>query len=399
MINDQPLKTRDFANSVAGNAAPATGQVIANLATDSDGWLTPAWLGEFPHPMGLQVVEAEDLGCIMANYDSERARLGGDWTGVMIYEGHPDDGPAVGWLKDWRVQDGKLQLKAEWNAVGAELLENKAYKFISVSWPCTRDNAGNLHPYFVYHVGLTNAPVIKGQAPLVNAPEAGEPDNADGGWWASAIAKLGSLVGNADSAEAAQVIIDERLGTVLCDDSKLDALQALIDKLSNTLGVTAGEDGAIDHEALTTAAIATNSAVDRAARLERELADETAAHNGAIVDTYIARNVVDAGKRAAALAIVTQDRQAAIRAWSTASAAPPNAAAPQAPPEAPFADRAAFDNAAAGSVKATPAELKAITDAAKARIEETKCDPSAANAWAWDSFAKGKLPIANTEGS
>jgi hypothetical protein len=320
--------------------APANAGVTNALAPDSDGWIAPAWVGEFPHPAGLQQVEREDIELIVANVAAEAARAGADWVGVPFFVGHPYDqgaAPAVAWAKDVRVRDGRLEFRPEWTPEGRRLVDDRAFKFTSVCWDCTADPlSGNLHPYWVDHVALTNSPNIRGQKPLANTAD----------------------VGLADPAEP-----------------------------SDPTPAPAAQPPAV---APTQPAPAANAAP---AILSPELVAELASLRQTVAALQQVLNTALAAP--AALAATVAPRAPAEAPNANAAVRPPAPPAcarrePPPPPSSPLAGVSlpnALPAPAAGEAREPGAgatdQLSRVVNAARRRQAETGCDWGTANAWAW----------------
>jgi hypothetical protein len=340
------------------------------VALDGAGWLDVLWAGKWQHPDGPEAVDAEDIRLCAENFLLVATSYGDDWTGIPFFVGHPEESPdgaaapAVAWAKQARIdpQTGKLQLRPEWTADGSELRDSRAYKFISNYEHGTLDDDGIFHPHFISSVALTNFPVKReGQAPFANAAARGggrtdETDKTEktdvkraaegtaqaatgqgatgavaaeqgrgqaSDWWRGLEGRLGELVGEAEDSEAALAILGQKWNDLYEQMTNIEALSRLVVNLGNALGVRAGEGGVIDHGALEAAAKTANAAVDRAARLERELADERCACNSAIMEHTILHGVVadSAEARQNAIAALAGNRSAVSKLWFDTPAA------------------------------------------------------------------------------
>ncbi|OHD21733.1 MAG: hypothetical protein A2Y38_14455 [Spirochaetes bacterium GWB1_59_5] len=313
--------SRLFTGNNAESAAPAAANaasVACNLVQDAEGWIDVAIPGEFDwvdsngRIIGRELVAAEDMAAVVA--DAANKAQAPNWTGFPIWEGHPHDGPARGWFRQARVQNGTLQVLPEWSPDGLKLVvENKAYKFGSVSWGGVKDSAGKFRPREFIHLGLTNRPNMKGLAPIVNA--APEPAAAD----------------PAPGAEPSVSSVPPVPPAPADNTAALTELRTLVRGLSDTLGVPApvGEGGAIAAVDLVTAAQAVQSAANRVPELQTALgaarADLAALNtrfDQFVVEQAIARRIVAADRRPCALRIIAQNRDAAIDYWFHAPAAP-----------------------------------------------------------------------------
>lgn len=74
-------------------------------------------------------------------------------TELKAPEGEP--APAVGWIKDVRVQDGSVYGRVEWTEIGADIIEDKTYKYLSPVFTYTKDQRVIVR---ITSIGLTNQP-------------------------------------------------------------------------------------------------------------------------------------------------------------------------------------------------------------------------------------------------
>lgn len=79
--------------------------------------------------------------------------------------------PAVGWVKEFKVEDGALLGKVEWNSTGRSALENNEYRYYS---PVYRVNRASRDVLYVKSIGLTNSPNLPFPALNQEEPEGGE---------------------------------------------------------------------------------------------------------------------------------------------------------------------------------------------------------------------------------
>jgi len=382
------MKTRFSRLTKAANeAAPRTaakGAMAVNFAVDGDGWVEAARVGEFPHKtVGNQVVTETTIR-VLADWINAAA-ANADWPGCPIYVGHPWDAPALGWVRAARVAGNVLEVLPEWSEEGADaVVANKQYKFVSIGWLGAHDAAGNYVPETVDHFGLTNRPNIKGLAPICNAE----------GWLDEFLAGIRELLGDAENQEDAADILWRKWDVLTTARDNVEHLQNLVWNIGRTVGVQPGEDGSIEEEALTAAVSAANASVDAASRLERELADEVAAHNARIVDDAIALGRVDGAKRAQALAIAAANRVEALDCWFGTPAAG-NRRVPPSP-----IGNAQLPDAAPPVGAAVPANLDhaAVADAIQSHMAENSCDMPAAHAAVWQRIEKGEFaPVTTTQ--
>ncbi|PTY03091.1 hypothetical protein DB346_07510 [Verrucomicrobia bacterium LW23] len=139
-------------------------------------WIQLSPYGEFPHRMGLQVVDRAAADAMARGFNSLLARLGRTFGGIPFYVGHPDAAStgdsapgtsgdrAYGWITALEARDDGLYCGVRWTAEGRALVESGAYKFFSPYWACrvtgTIDGRRRLTPDRLISVGLTNSPNI-----------------------------------------------------------------------------------------------------------------------------------------------------------------------------------------------------------------------------------------------
>ena|GEM_PF-2791078 len=335
-------------------------------ASQDEGWFPVATVGEHPHKRGLQVCTGSDAQTLV-NWAAGQPET---WTGVALYANPPhpaggDDPPALAWAREFRIVGNEVQCRPEFSETGRELvLANKAYKRVTVAWKCRRGSDG-WHPFEIDHIGLTNKPNMESVRPWVNGPEA------------EAAAPEESAAADAESAAAQEM---ESLR------AELQAGQSAMARLANSAGVEAEADpdtlcGAVD------------ALCNRAARLERDLADAKSAletertiANEALADKFIALRKVDPKKRVQAVQLLHNDRDNALAVWSADSAP---AGTP--PPADPLAGRV-LRNAGLGTVeRASEADLARIVAQALELQNTDGLSPDQANERAWQMFANGKL--------
>lgn len=111
-------------------------------------------------------------------------------TDLAASEGRP--APARGWFTDLQARADGIYARVDWNAAGAALMADKAYRFISPVF--AHDKAGNIMR--LLRASLTNTPNLVGMAAL-NAQETSEMD---------LLAQLRQALGLGDTADETAVI-------------------------------------------------------------------------------------------------------------------------------------------------------------------------------------------------
>ncbi len=131
--------------------------------------------GEVDSANGRFTIDREAAESIIAAFRESRVDLVVD-VGHQTLGGRyasPDGfAPAVGWIKNMRVEAGVgIHALVEWNKRGAELVGSKAYRYLSPVLYRSGSRAACIHS-----VGLVNDPAIRGMPALVNSRSAGAED-------------------------------------------------------------------------------------------------------------------------------------------------------------------------------------------------------------------------------
>jgi len=125
--------------------------------------------GSYDHLQGLQIFGLADANnCVEAF--NEAAKVPG-FRGLPVYIGHPDvkafqdkyrDHAAYGWITAMVANeaDGRLEMPVEWTSPGEQLIANEAFAYFSPLWLSVK-KAGNVHPFKIKSVGLTQEPNIQ----------------------------------------------------------------------------------------------------------------------------------------------------------------------------------------------------------------------------------------------
>jgi hypothetical protein len=134
-----------------------------------NGWIKLVSYGEYPHRLGVQVVDRKSCGRMAEQFSSLYQRLARRFHGVPIYIGHPDDPAfrgqtghgdtrAYGWVKHLTAKDDGLWVYAQWSDAGRELLKNAHFKFMSPRWEMNPMGENRFAPQQLISIGLTNYP-------------------------------------------------------------------------------------------------------------------------------------------------------------------------------------------------------------------------------------------------
>lgn len=162
--------THAAANSVEG----ATFDVL-----QPDGFFVP--YGRYPHKNGIQVFGRAEAEKMTEAFNSLGARVSRLFTGLPVYEGHPDvagqeqrwpDKGAKGWIKGIEPREDGCFFQAAFNDAGARIIAQKEFAYYSPYWDCERGKGNEIHPVKLKSIGFTNEPLIP-VPPLANDIHAG----------------------------------------------------------------------------------------------------------------------------------------------------------------------------------------------------------------------------------
>lgn len=150
--------------------------------------------GEYPHPLGLQILDRMAATAMSEAFESLISKLRGMAatkstfrSALPVYIGHPDDpskagqyldGAAYAWITLIKPQETGVMFSCEWLADGEELIKSKKYLFFSPHWKMKPipGRAKAFRPFQLISIGLTNRPNIP-VAPNAANEEAGNSAN------------------------------------------------------------------------------------------------------------------------------------------------------------------------------------------------------------------------------
>jgi len=310
------------------------------LAIDTEGWVDLLWVGQWRHSDGPEAVNEADVRNVLGNLMAEANAAGPEWSGIPLYIGHPEvddtlaSAEARAWIKQFRINAaGRLQGLFEWCGNSrSDLIDSRAYKFLSCYEWGDFDDQGVFHPATISSVGLTNNPVKRdGQRPLANANatvgatgespahdqpgDTAMPDspaaeldfiaraNAVG---ADVAARITALIGDPANKEEAIDRIYQELRRVWNLEQELTAVETLVSKMANAANATLPEGD------LQARCNALAEAVQAVCTERDQLVIDGAVGQGACEDTPTAR--------ANALRLLHADREAAKAHFANAKA-------------------------------------------------------------------------------
>jgi hypothetical protein len=281
------------------NEAPVLAHLVGacNVAYNAKSeWVTIRY-GVYPNQVGLQVFDRDGASQMVAAFNSLSGRAADLFRGLPIYVGHPDDAgwakanpgvraEAVGRIREMRVADDGLQLRAAYNDEGKRLLTGDAppYDSYSPNWgmlPAKHQGRAAFRPVELFSIGLTNHPNIPGSYIGLNEALPAEPISAMKKHIIALLAAIGRPV--ADAA----AVTDEQLATAVNEATPI-AAQLLTDNAQ--LATVKSQ--------LTAAQSQVTSAVNESATLRTSLATERAARAGIVITRAINEGRVTEAQRA-----------------------------------------------------------------------------------------------------
>ncbi len=130
--------------------------------------------GQFHHPSyGKFEITKDHLLAFKANFD---ARVRG--VDIALDYGHNSEGEAAAWFSSIELSDDGNELWAvpEWTPAGAASVLAKEFRYVSADFNFDYQDNETLkkHGPTLLGAGLTNRPVVKGQAPVIELTEGRE---------------------------------------------------------------------------------------------------------------------------------------------------------------------------------------------------------------------------------
>jgi hypothetical protein len=159
------------------------------LEPDADGWFKAAPYGVFPGKVRGrdQYFGKPEAKRMEENFNSLRGRLGRMFRGAPIFIGHPDvdrkvwsDERRLGKFTEVQAREDGLWVRAEWNALGRENIENGYWIYPSTRWDGP-EGQSQMRPDRLLSIGLTNMPRIATSEPIANSKDADGDDAVEPG--------------------------------------------------------------------------------------------------------------------------------------------------------------------------------------------------------------------------
>ena len=133
-----------------------------------DEWVQISPWGEYNHPDGRQVVNAQTVQGLVTRFSDEKQKKGRNFRGLPIYGGkHPtrDDLKngikPIGKIMDLQARSDGLYGQRKLNRLGKENDENDFWSFPSVGWWTSPNRDGTLSLNKIDHVAMVPNPNIK----------------------------------------------------------------------------------------------------------------------------------------------------------------------------------------------------------------------------------------------
>ncbi|WP_420132616.1 phage protease [Rhodopseudomonas sp.] len=222
------------------NVARGVGQPIALNADGS----APEWIMLIPAGDGGVIHTVDGRGPYRVTDPAALAAQSLEAVGgrAPLDENHATDlaapngepSPARGWIVAAEARDGAIWGRIDWNASGAALMADRAYRFISPVF--THDKAGNV--LTLLRASLTNVPNLRGMAALHQQETSMD-----------LLAQLRALLGLDDTADEAAVLAKIKDLTGGGDATAMNAavskaLNAALSPIAAVVGLAADADAA-----------------------------------------------------------------------------------------------------------------------------------------------------------
>jgi len=127
--------------------------------------------GTFHHPSyGKFEITKDHLLAFKKNFDANVRGID-----IALDYGHDSEGEAAAWFKEVTLSDDGTELWArpDWTPSGADAVLSKRFRYISAdfNFDYTDNETLKKHGPTLLGAGLTNRPVVKGQAPVIELTE------------------------------------------------------------------------------------------------------------------------------------------------------------------------------------------------------------------------------------
>jgi hypothetical protein len=261
----------------------------------------------------IQRLSRENAEAIANELKEAKAAQGDQFPGLPVYIGHPDhaafkerdkDLRAYGWANDATVSEDALEFQFDWPPAGAELLENKHFKFLSPNFIGVMSNekidgVPVVDIVGIRSIGLTNNPNWPGLIPLVNEEPAGDEaagtEEGDGMTFLERLAKALGMDPTASEdaiAEAIEAMIAERTELMAAvnecwppedeDRKKLGDKPSSKDLISGMIGAAGKKASAMANEKINALEIKVNGSETAATESATQIQLANAKFDGAV---------------------------------------------------------------------------------------------------------------------
>lgn len=174
-------------------------------------------------PLGYVVSSKGDFCVDEESFRAMKAQIAQRGVDLVVDYEHQTlkgcEAPAAGWVKELKLEDGRITAKVEWTPRGAEYLKNREYRYLS---PVVNVRKSDRKAVGLHSLALTNTPAIKGMTPIVNS------ESFEGGQDTMDMQKLARLLGL--DAEATEEQIEQALSAVMAENKSLKEGQRSTDE-------------------------------------------------------------------------------------------------------------------------------------------------------------------------
>jgi len=152
--------TKPLSPSLAHNSEAADALFGVGVALNFEGEALPEWVDLVPAGPSLRGHDGrswnlDDPQKLVAAFNVRGLSRPFDINhSTFIKAPKGEDAPAVGWIEELAVRDGRLAGRVTWNARGAQVLRDREYRYVSPSFHF--DKAGNVVE--IVGAGLVNTP-------------------------------------------------------------------------------------------------------------------------------------------------------------------------------------------------------------------------------------------------
>ena len=158
-IRPQPARRIRLKESEPGNHIRMLSDAVSVDAGKPQSWVTITRTGTYHHPKyGQFEISRNTLSEMVRNYQANT--YGQD---IAIDVAHMPENGSAGFVKDLRIENGKLRALVEWTPFGVDAIEDRGYRYLSADY--TENYVDNEHQAahgpLLFGAGLVTRPHIK----------------------------------------------------------------------------------------------------------------------------------------------------------------------------------------------------------------------------------------------